>query len=255
MATKMGTRLENKTLSRRDIKMRKYFAEQGVGDSLDVQQSKLLDSPRNVRINKVTIIQELDESPDLSYLGHYSNSPETKRKDEYAIKRENPGRGEYEYFIAENVEGTPAQQKKYALENYKRMQDIDSGDTPVIGVHAEAEIVVDNTIQRISSGGLWGIESDSGKQYIEEIENDELDNLNRQLSALGISADHIDVGRKEWHHNEVTFSGKKFSTEKSFVDKKNAEKESSGMRLGMGTGIGKPVRSSTRRSGRSRRSM
>ncbi len=40
--------------------------------------------------------------------------------------------------------------------------------------------------QTITSGGLWGIESDAGK-YFEEVEREELAALCDQLHALGFS--------------------------------------------------------------------
>ena len=42
-------------------------------------------------------------------------------------------------------------------------------------------------VQNISSGGLWGIESDSDRAYLETIEVDELADLKTQLTALGFS--------------------------------------------------------------------
>ena len=42
-------------------------------------------------------------------------------------------------------------------------------------------------IQDISSGGLWGVESDSDKAYFAEVAGEELAELKSQLQALGFS--------------------------------------------------------------------
>ena len=42
-------------------------------------------------------------------------------------------------------------------------------------------------IQRIQSGGLWGIESDSDKAYLKEIESEQLAELANELAACGFS--------------------------------------------------------------------
>lgn len=55
-----------------------------------------------------------------------------------------------------------------------------------IGIIAKAEIWNPDTqtVQTIHSGGLWGIESDSG-DYLGEVALDELAGLCRELEALG----------------------------------------------------------------------
>jgi hypothetical protein len=47
--------------------------------------------------------------------------------------------------------------------------------------------VAGNTTQTIRSGGLWGIESDSGDDYLTEVENEQLDELKDELHAIGFS--------------------------------------------------------------------
>jgi hypothetical protein len=59
-------------------------------------------------------------------------------------------------------------------------------------IEKAAEILIPNetgniwTSQTITSGGLWGIESDSSASYLKEIEDQELEDLKTQLKALGI---------------------------------------------------------------------
>lgn len=58
----------------------------------------------------------------------------------------------------------------------------------MIGIIAKAEVVSAQGIcQTIRSGGLWGIESDSGKEYLEEIATEELGQLREELAGLGFS--------------------------------------------------------------------
>lgn len=109
-------------------------------------------------------------------------------------------RGEYRYFNGkvENYKGEmPETIREYILRDYERMERLHHGDWCYIGIRAEAEIAVSNdphkrtnttwTVQEITSGGLWGIESDSDASYLGEIEEEELSELREQLHALGFS--------------------------------------------------------------------
>jgi len=72
-----------------------------------------------------------------------------------------------------------------------RLQQYRHGDFNFIGISAEAEIVVDRVCQTITSGGLWGIESDSKHQYLSEVEQEEVDQLKAILQSLGFSGSEI----------------------------------------------------------------
>lgn len=61
-----------------------------------------------------------------------------------------------------------------------------------VGVWAEAEVVVNGTCQTVRSGGLWGIESDSGANYFGEVGREELDSLRDVLGGLGFSPEEIE---------------------------------------------------------------
>ena len=66
-----------------------------------------------------------------------------------------------------------------------------------IGVIAKCEVNVPDangswTIQTIHSGGLWGIESDSGEKYLNEVGQEQLSELSDQLEALGLGARAIE---------------------------------------------------------------
>ena len=72
-----------------------------------------------------------------------------------------------------------------------RRQQYVNGDFGFIGIRAEAEIVVAGVCQTITSGGLWGIESDSTPDYLSEIGQEEIVQLQEILHALGFSLEVI----------------------------------------------------------------
>ncbi len=65
------------------------------------------------------------------------------------------------------------------------------GDFSFVGVRAEAEIVVDGIIQHITSGGLWGVESDAGDAYFLEIAQEEYNDLRKILKTLGVPTSEL----------------------------------------------------------------
>jgi len=123
------------------------------------------------------------------------------------------GRGEYRYFnpsfnyidtkTDRPSDGLTSEDvRKYVRQDYERMESLNRGDWCFIGIRTEAEIslpvqcnkgcvhgheVYYHTTQHITSGGLWGIESDSGREHIEETIREELANLKTELLALGFS--------------------------------------------------------------------
>lgn len=101
-----------------------------------------------ITVDKIVIVVEPDESPDLSYLedeGRYSDVP-------------------------------PAQAAKYREQDRARLASY--GDSwYMLGIRAEARITIWSggvgMTQKISSGGLWGIESDSGEKYFRQVAKEE----------------------------------------------------------------------------------
>jgi hypothetical protein len=86
---------------------------------------------------------------------------------------------------------------KYVRQDYERMEGLSNGDWIYIGILAQAEWSIQYSIketstnlgpmQVVSSGGAWGIESDSDNDYIASIESEELAELRSQLHAIGFS--------------------------------------------------------------------
>lgn len=101
------------------------------------------------------------------------------------------GRGELRYFNGpvENYKGESSEDiRKYVRQDYDRMESLNSGDWCFIGLRAEAEVQTgSDVVQRITSGGLWGIESDGGREHLEETEREELAQLKTELIGLGFS--------------------------------------------------------------------
>jgi hypothetical protein len=64
-------------------------------------------------------------------------------------------------------------------------------DWYMIGIDAVARIVVNGVCQTLTSGGLWGIEDDSGEEYLSSIEDEQTEELHRILLDLGFSLDDI----------------------------------------------------------------
>lgn len=84
-----------------------------------------------------------------------------------------------------------------------RLAEFRNDEFAFIGIMAEAELRIPQgsepypaIIQTITSGGLWGIESDSDKAYLAGIEQEQLAELRDQLKALGFSARAISVAFK-----------------------------------------------------------
>ncbi len=118
---------------------------------------------------------------------------------------------DYRYFnpCAENYTGIDdAEIRKCCLQDFERMQDLDRGEWCFVGVRADAQILIPNgsqgssTIQTITSGGLWGIESDSG-EYFKEVEKEQLDELRDQLHALGFSKRAISAAFRNVEHKDA----------------------------------------------------
>ncbi len=109
--------------------------------------------------------------------------------------------------------------RKYVRQDYERMESLNRGDWCYIGIRVDAEVQLtatwENSVvskvswhspiapyQTITSGGLYGIESDSGNDYIQSVEQEELSELRAQLKALGFSARAISVAIKTVEHKD-----------------------------------------------------
>lgn len=173
------------------------------------------------RIHRVTIKRMYDESPDTSWLGEYSDTA----KSEFTIDRQLEDgfdSRQFRYFNPGSVEafdpkaswmpsGCKASlrheywrktMRENARKDYERMESLTNGDFCFIGIRAEAEYSVGEPerpfylLQTLTSGGLWGIESDSGNDYLASVEKEELAELRNQLKAVGFSTRAISTAFK-----------------------------------------------------------
>ena len=60
------------------------------------------------------------------------------------------------------------------------------GEFGFVGVRVEADVIIQGTVQTLVSPGLWGIESDSGDEYIESVAVEEYGELRKVLTAVGV---------------------------------------------------------------------
>lgn len=225
------------------------------------------------RIHKVVIKRMIDEDPDTSWLGEYSD----RATSEYSIDRKHSpdcksvapqmdytythdwedgddcctycdmskteavtvpcseydreddcdcsggiGRNEYRYFNPSfnyvdksgkllndyaSDPGGPEEVRKYVRQDYERMEGLQRGNWSFIGIQAEAQYLIpcgngSAIIQKLSSGGLWGIESDSDKSYFAEVEREQLSELREQLHAIGFSYRAIAAAFKSVEHED-----------------------------------------------------
>lgn len=138
-------------------------------------------------ILSVKVVRETDCDPDLSYLGEYSRNPGKN-----CIDREERGdseRGQFRYCnvtMSAEETGNP----ESVEQDYKRLEAYNRGVWEMVGVYAVAEVIVNEVIQTIRSGGLWGIESDSW-EYFKEVEKEQLAELVAELEAVGFAEAEI----------------------------------------------------------------
>lgn len=160
-------------------------------------------------IESVRIEIVADEDPDTSYLGEYSHEAKP-----FFIDRRELGvtdRHEYRYFNPGSVERfdpaaswIPADcadkraywleaMKKNAQQDFARMESFNRGEWGYVGIIAKAVVRSPNgVLQTLRSGGLWGIESDSDKDYLASVKADELSNLRAELESFGFGKRAID---------------------------------------------------------------
>ena len=128
---------------------------------------------RQSTIKSITVTHEHNEYPSLDHLGSFSDT-----KGDYPIKH-NGARGTYAYFNADNVENM-----MQARQNYRHMLEYENSQIWDICIKASAEIVTNGLCNIISSGGLYGINHDSDKDYIKIVQEEQLEELKSCLISL-----------------------------------------------------------------------
>jgi len=140
-----------------------------------------------MKIESIKIKHIIDDCPDLSYLGEYSDKPAA-----VCIDRKERGDQRHKEVRYFNLGcGDP----EYIEQDYQRMEAYHRQEWYSMGIMAEATVsyLLENVIpaghkrlETFTSGGLWGVESDSG-DYIKEVEDEQLDDLREHLAQFGIT--------------------------------------------------------------------
>lgn len=61
----------------------------------------------------------------------------------------------------------------------------------MVGVRARAEVTIGGVTQQVYSCGIWNVESDSDKEYFEQLRGEELDQLTDVLRGMGFSGRQV----------------------------------------------------------------
>lgn len=80
----------------------------------------------------------------------------------------------------------------YGRQDYERAEAYNNGQWSYCGVVAHAFIKVNDSLQEITSAGIYGVESDSSKDSFKELEAEQLSELKDILLALGFTEEQID---------------------------------------------------------------
>ena len=173
------------------------------------------------KIDSITVKAIQDESPDTSFIGEYTDDlrPGVIVRDYEEFYEKLPAEMERDYdgrFLSKGAPTVPAKGReyrgfipyaggekpgtkdfyKYGMEDFKRMEGLERGDWSFIGIRAEAQVSYGQNgnsrrLEWFTSGGLWGIESDSG-EYLKEVAKDELADLRAHLEQFNVDTSNFD---------------------------------------------------------------
>lgn len=99
--------------------------------------------------------------------------------------------GDISYLQQYDINSKNPDERQNAKQDKKRLEAYYNDEWHFVGVQAIAEIRIDGLLQTISSGGLWGIESDSSDEYFDEIFEEEKEQLKDVLLQLGFTEKQI----------------------------------------------------------------
>jgi hypothetical protein len=173
---------------------------------------------RQPRIDKITMRHIADSDADTSYLGYYCDElepgvivrdlkeyyerlPEDAEIPERTARFVN--RGFKPYAGGEPI--TSPHYHDYVMADFERSEGLMMGTWCYIGIRAEAVVSYpldmagkDRRLETFTSGGVWGVESDSNDDTFEEYEDDQLDDLKQHLAKFGIAwNENIEIERGE----------------------------------------------------------
>lgn len=86
------------------------------------------------------------------------------------------------------------QDPDYQEEDQARLEAWQAGDWHMVGIRARAEILIVRngmgTTHTLTSAGLWGVESDSGEEYLSTVFEEEKAALLEDMRAMGVLPVH-----------------------------------------------------------------
>ena len=155
-----------------------------------------------ITIDSIKVEQLIDECPDTSTIGEYTDT-----WDDWAIcrccgeylanvsgdHRVPNGDGQFTLFLpyaGGEKQGTEHYQE-YGKDDYRRMEGLNRGDWCFTGIVAKATVECNGRLERFTSGGLWGIESNAGN-YLNDVMAEELADLKGHLTAFNIDVSDFD---------------------------------------------------------------
>lgn len=147
--------------------------------------------------DKVTVMSADERA--AADLGEFCNCGD-ERKPRHELRYFNPS---FNYVNSKDElidDNTAKEVRKYVLQDYERMERLNAGDWYYIGVIAQAHVATPDTFgyteQVIRSGGIWGIESDSDRSYLQAEEEEQLSELRGILKDFGFSTRQISAAFK-----------------------------------------------------------
>ena len=147
---------------------------------------------RKPELREVEIKIEVDEYPNLDWL-----ETELSEDKKEIIKSDQ--------YTNEDLKTDRKNTLKYIEQDKQRLRDYNKGKWQMLGISAVATIYLptnfindkgeytDWKIQKIDSGGLYGIESDSEEGYIKETGSDQCDELKHYLELLQIDLTNFET--------------------------------------------------------------
>ncbi|MCK5604426.1 hypothetical protein KAR91_21225 [Candidatus Pacearchaeota archaeon] len=143
-----------------------------------------------VKIDSVKIVRVDDPTPDLSYLGEFSNDrPLGARQYHVIVHSANPQ--EPKFFIADNVVTVEEAQENYDKFCTHGLNWNLIGITAIAIVSYPIDSSGNRRCQELQSSGLWRIDSESNPDVLHMIENGQLSDLQSHLAQFYIETPNI----------------------------------------------------------------
>jgi hypothetical protein len=136
---------------------------------------------KQATIESITVERLPDDNADLSYL-------ETKLEGKTIISSCQ--------HTQEDMDKHPKRTMNYIKRDQERLASYGQS-WEMIGIRASAEVSYpigngNNWLEHFTSGGLWGIESDSDESYLKEIEQEQLNDLKSHLEQFNVNVKDFD---------------------------------------------------------------